>query len=169
MGYQGSYMWNLRQRAGDFNIITATVDIFPIAKDGRVKLANTPHIGGWTNIGGHVEWGDSWSSAALNELREEGGIIASEGDLIPFGAISGKDRIFRYQDGNTQPFSLCFLIKNWQSEGEQEDKEEVPENGWFTLEEAFAMKISPWCRNLLNGYKRFIETGNFQMIEDIRN
>lgn len=116
-----------------------------------------------------MEEGDSWSSAALNELLEEGGIVAKAEDLIPFGAISGKERIFQYQDGETQPFTLCFLVKEWRTEGEQTDTEEVPRNGWFSVEEALKMKITPWCRTILLGYKEYVETGKFQMMEDKRS
>ena len=169
MSYKGSYMWNLRQKAGNMTILTATVDILPIDQDGKVKLAHAPHVGGWSCIGGHVELGDSWSSAALNELREEGGIVADENNLTPFGVISGPQRIFHYQDGDTQPFTLCFVIKNWQSEGAQEDTEEITQSGWFEIDEALAMKITPWCKNILLGYKRFVETKEFQIIEDVRD
>jgi ADP-ribose pyrophosphatase YjhB (NUDIX family) len=167
MSYVGSYIWKLRQKAGDMPIITATVDVLPL-KDGKVKLVYAPHVGGWTCIGGHVEFGSSWSSAALAELEEEGGIIANEENLVPFGAISGPERVFHYQDGDAQPFTMCFLVKEWTEEGDQTDKEEVTKTGWFDIDEALAMEITPWCRNILLGCKRYLETGTFQMIEDRR-
>ena len=169
MSYVGSYMWKLRQKAGDMLILAPTVDVLPVNAKGDVKLAYAPHVNGWSCIGGHVEPGSSWTSAALSELLEEGGIVAREDDLVPFGAISGKDRIFHYQDGDTQPFTMCFLVKTWQKEGEQTDKEEIPENGWFALKDALAMDITPWCRNILIGYQKYLETGRFQMIEDVRH
>lgn len=168
MGYVGSYMWRLRQKVGSMRVLTVTVDVVPMNERGEVKLAYAPHVNGWSCIGGHVEEGDSWSSAALNELLEEGGIVAEPEDLVPFGAISGKDRVFRYQDGETQPFTMCFLVRKWQKEGEQTDKEEIPENGWFSLEEALEMEITPWCRTILLGCKEYLETGKFQMMEDKR-
>lgn len=129
MSYKGSYMWRLRQKVGNMIIITATVDVLPINHEGKVKLVYAPHVGGWSCVGGHVEVGDSWSSAALHELEEEAGIIASEDDLIPFGAISGPERVFHYQDGDSQPFTMCFFVKHWRAEGGQTDKEEIPQNG----------------------------------------
>lgn len=168
MGYQGSYMWQLRQKAGNMCIITATVDVLPINSHNEVKLVYAPHVNGWSCVGGHVEPGDSWSSAALHELEEEAGIVATEKDLIPFGAISGPQRIFHYQDGDSQPFTLCFYVKQWVREGEQTDKEEIPQNGWYKIEDALRVPITPWCRNILLGYQRYLETGAFQMIEDKR-
>lgn len=168
MSYVGSYMWELRQKVGDMRVITATVDVLPVNARGEIKLVYSSVFERWSVVGGHVEHGDSWSSAAIKELEEEAGIVAQEKDLIPFGAISGPERIFHYQDGDTQPFTLCFLIKEWESEGEQIDTEEVPENGWFSLEEALEMPMTPWARSILLGYQRYLETREFQMIEDRR-
>ncbi len=161
-------MWQLRQKAGNMRIITAMVDVLPINPNGEVKLVYAPHVGGWSCVGGHVEPGDSWSSAALHELEEEAGITATEENLIPFGAISGPQRIFHYQDGDSQPFTLCFFIREWASEHEQTDTEEVPENGWYKLEDALHMEITPWCRSILLGYQRYLKMGTFQMIKDER-
>ncbi len=169
MSYEGSYMWQVRQKVGNMRLITATIDVLPINERGEVKLVYAPHVNGWSCVGGHVELGDSWTSAALHELEEEAGIVATENDLVPFGAISGPERIFYYQDGESQPFTLCFFVKHWEYEGEQTDKEEIPENGWYSIDEALRMKITPWCRNILLGYQRYLKTGIFQMIEDKRS
>lgn len=168
MGYVGSYMWKLRQKAGNMCILAATVDVLPINNKGEVKLVYAPHVNGRSCVGGHVEAGDSWSSAAVHELEEEAGIIASESDLIPFGAISGPERIVHYQDGDTQPFTLCFFVKEWSTEGEQTDKEEITRTKWFSIDDALKMEITPWCRNIILGYQRYLETDQFQMIEDRR-
>ena len=168
MSYVGSYMWELRQKVGDMRVITATVTVLPINSRGEIKLVYASHFDSWSCVGGYVEYGDSWSSAARKELEEEAGIIAREEDLIPFGAISGPERIFHYQDGDTQPFTLCFLAKRWEHEGRQTDTEEVPKNGWFSLEEALRMPITPWARNVLLGYQKYLQEKSFQMIEDKR-
>lgn len=168
MSYVGSYMWKLRQKAAGMTVITATVDVLPINQKNEVKLVYAPHVNGWSCVGGHVELGDSWSSAACHELEEEAGIVARPENLIPFAAISGPERIFHYPDGDTQPFTLCFIVKNWESEGAQTDTEEIPSNGWFSIEQALSMDITPWCRHILNGYQEYLKTGIFQMLEDKR-
>lgn len=168
MSYVGSYMWQLRQKAGDMCILTTTVDVLPINDKGEVKLVYASHFKSWSCVGGHAEQGDSWSSAARKELEEEAGIVTQEKNLIPFGAISGPERVFHYQDGDTQAFTLCFFVKEWEREGQQTDTEEVPENGWFSLDEALKMPITPWARNVLLGYQKYLREGTFQMIEDRR-
>lgn len=109
MSYVGSYMWELRQKVGDMWMITVTVDVLPVNGKGEIKLAYSSVFDAWSVVDGHAEHGDSWSSAAIHELEEEAGIVAREEDLIPFGAISGPERIFHYQDGDTQPFTMCFF------------------------------------------------------------
>lgn len=168
MSYIGSYMWKLRQKVGNMRIITATVDVLPVNSKGEIKLIYSSVFNLWSCVGGHVEYGDSWSSAACNELKEEAGIIAKEEDLIPFATISGPERIFHYQDGDTQPFTLCFILKEWSYEGQQTDTEEVPKNGWFSLNEALKMPITPWFKNILLGYQRYLKENKFQIIEDKR-
>lgn len=166
MGYVGSYMWQLRQKVGDMRLLSTTVSILPINAQGEVKMVYASQFDSWSCVGGHVELGDSWSSAARKELEEEAGIIAKEEDIIPFGAMSGPARIFHYKDGTTQPFTLCFFVKKWEQEGQQTDTEEVLRNGWFSFEEALNMPITPWARKTLLSYQKYLQEGNFQMIED---
>ncbi len=120
-------------------------------------------------MGGHVEDGDSWSSAALHELEEEAGIKAREEDLIPFAAISGPERIFHYPDGDTQPFTMCFAVEAWIEEVAHTDTEEITKTDWFKFDEALKMDITPWCRTILLGYQEFLRTKQFQMLIDQRS
>lgn len=165
MGYAGSYIWKLRQKIGSELLITATIDVLPIDDQGRIKLVYAKHVDSWNVVGGHVEPGDSYASAALNELQEEAGITASASDLIPWATISGPGRIFHYQDGDTQPFTLIFLIRKWQNETQPTDQEEIAQTEWFTVEEALKIKITPWTRKILLAYQDYLKTDQFQMIE----
>ena len=165
MSYVGSYVWQVRQKVGDMRLLTATVDTLAVNEKGEVKLVYAPHVHGWSIAGGHVELGDTWRTAALHELEEEAGIVAKEEDLTPFAAMSGPKRIYEYQDGTTQPFTLCFVVKTWQSEGVQTDTEEVPETRWVPIDEALTMQITSGCRQVLLAYREYIRTGEFQMVD----
>jgi len=166
MSYEGSYVWRVRQRAGDLKLLTATVDVLPVDGEGRVKLVYIKSEGKWSVVGGHAEEGDSWLSAAANELREEAGIVARKEDLVPWAAKSGPGQVFHYPDGDTQSFTLVFLVRKWESEGEHDDAEEISKTGWFEVDEALEMDIMPWVREILMAYKKYLETGEFQMIEE---
>ncbi len=166
MGYVGSYMWQLRQKVGNKTLITATVDVLPVDKDGKVKLVYANHFEYWSNVGGHVELGDSWESAALKELKEEAGITANREDLELFATMSGAGRVYHYADGDTQPFTLVFLCRSWLSENAPSDEEEISKTEWLTLEDAKAKKTNPHTARLLSAYEEYLKTGKVQMVEE---
>lgn len=147
-------------------VITATVDVLAVDTKGRLKMVLTNHIGKWTLVGGHVEPGDSWASAAINELEEEAGIIANKADLELFATISGGGRIYHYQDGDTRPFTVIYLIKKWSEERMPGDDEEVAKTKWASLEEAKKMDINDHTQNIIEAYERYLDTGKLQEIEE---
>ena len=124
MGYVGSYVWQLRQKVGDKKLLTTTVDVLPVDEAGRVKLIYAKAFDRWSTVGGHVEEGDSYASAALHELREEAGITARASDLELFATQSGPGRVYHYPDGDTQAFTVVFCLKQWHSEASHTDTEE---------------------------------------------
>lgn len=166
MGYVGSYMWKLRQKVGNMRVLTATVDVLPIDSSGRIKFVYAEHFKHWSIVGGHVEPGDSWASAALQELKEEAGITASEDNLELFATISGPGHIYTYADGETQPFTVIFLCKNWLDEGTPTDSEEVKETKWMSVEEARQHGTNPHVEKILTAYEKYLETAKIQMIEE---
>lgn len=111
MGYVGSYVWQLRQKVGDKKLLTTTVDVLPVDEAGRVKLIYAKAFDRWSTVGGHVEEGDSYASAALHELHEEAGITAHASDLELFATQSGPGRVYHYPDGDTQAFTVVFCLK----------------------------------------------------------
>jgi 8-oxo-dGTP pyrophosphatase MutT (NUDIX family) len=166
MSYVGSYIWQIRQKVGEKRLITATVDVLPIAADGRIKIVYEREKSQWCVVGGHVEEGGTWLSAALNELHEEAGIVAKREDLVPWAASSGVREVTQYADGSTQPFTLVFLVRKWESESRQRDEDEISDTKWVAVDEALGMEISPRLRRILVAYKEYLETGEFQMIEE---
>jgi len=165
MAYTDSYIYKLRQKVGKELILTTTVVVIPVRQDGKIKLVNAPHMGGWTPVGGHCEPGDSFASAALHELKEEAGITAGADDLELFATISGAGRIFHYADGDTQPFTLAFFLRNWQDEGDNTDKEEISGMKWVDLNEAIKMPANESVKLIFTAYQKFLATGKVQMIE----
>ena len=166
MGYVGSYVWQLRQKVGDKKLLTTTVDVLPVDEAGRVKLIYAKAFDRWSTVGGHVEEGDSYASAALHELREEAGIIAHASDLELFATQSGSGRVYHYPDGDTQAFTVVFCLKQWQSEAPHTDTEEVATGQWFSLDEALQLNTNDATRQILTAYQRYSETGVVQMIEE---
>lgn len=166
MGYIGSYVWKLRQKVGSARIITATVDVLPVNSEGEIKFVYVEHLKWWSVVGGHVEEGDSWASAALHELEEEAGIIARKDDLELFATISGPGRVYRYADGETQPFTNIYLCRSWQNEGDPIDTEEVQKTRWMSIDEARKHGTNPHVERILDAYERYLKTGKAQAIEE---
>jgi 8-oxo-dGTP pyrophosphatase MutT (NUDIX family) len=166
MGYVGSYIWKIRQKVGRETLLTATVDVLPVRSDGKVKLVLPSHFDYWATVGGHVELGDSWGSAAINELEEEAGIVADKADLELIATISGAGRIYHYQDGDTQPFTNLYLIRKWSSEHAPSDDEEVVKTKWVSLDEARKLDLNARTAQILDAYEKYLETGEIQAIEE---
>lgn len=48
-----------------------------VVENGRVLLVDHPSLGRWVQPGGHVETGETPDEAAIREVREETGVVAS--------------------------------------------------------------------------------------------
>lgn len=165
MGYVGSYIWKIRQKVGNETLLTVTVDVVVVDKDGRLKMVYVKHVDSWAFVGGHAELGDSFQSAALHELEEEIGFLANKDDLELIATLSGGGRISQYKDGNTQPMTLVFLCRNWHGEKERSDAEEVAKDAWFSIDEVKKLNISANARFVLDAYEGYLRDGKVQMIE----
>lgn len=164
MSYKDSFVYNLRQKVGDMRLITATVDVVPFNDRGEVKMIYANHFDYWTPIGGHVELGDSWQSAAMHELSEEGGIEADEADMELAATMSGPGRIYQYADGTTQPFTLIFVCRKWITESTPTDTEEIADAEWVSVEKAIEKSANPRTKLILNACQKYLETGKVQHI-----
>lgn len=164
MSYKDSFVYSLRQKVGDMRLITATVDVIAMNEKGEVKMVWQNNFSYWTNVGGHVELGDSWQGAAIRELYEEAGIVAKEADLELFATVSGPGRVYRYEDGSTQPFSLSFLCRKWEREVGVLDEEEISRTKWFSIADAKWESKNKRAVMLLGALEKYLETGKVQTV-----
>lgn len=145
-------------------ILTATVDVVPVNKEGKLLMLYNKQFEAWDFPGGHVEGGMSWGEAATQELLEEGCLEANPEDLIPFATVSGGGYIYHYQDGTTQPFSVVYTVREFREHGSDYDPEEIAEAKWVTVEEAQGLPKTLSARNILPAYQEWLETGQFQQV-----
>jgi isopentenyl-diphosphate Delta-isomerase len=93
-------------------------------------------------FGGMVDYGESYESAAIRELKEESGIVAKLTFLFAM-----KTRVGRYNT-NREVFSCTYDGKL------HLQKEEVESGSFMRLEDAASLNLSPSAREI---YKKYME------------
>ena len=115
MPFEGSYLWHLRQKVGHDLVLTPGAAVAAQREDGQVLFARRGDDGTWCLPGGAAEAGGSFARTAIDELREETGLIVESADLIPVACFSEADRhTLHYPNGDVAHyFSMCFLVRRW--------------------------------------------------------
>jgi ADP-ribose pyrophosphatase len=122
-----------------------------VLENGRillVKRAYSPGRGLWSIPGGHVELGESVLEAAVRELREETGL---EGE--PLGVVNVDDAITIDSRGVRYHYVLVTVLLRVKG-GELRPGGDAVEVGFFTLEEAKRMPLTPSVRGLIEKIER---------------
>ncbi len=118
-----------------------------VLHDGRfllVKRKKAPNAGTWGFPGGHVELGETGLVAAVRELREETGVIAT-----PDRYLTNIDVVTRDADGGIAfHFLLAVVVCTYQN-GRPVAADDVSDAGWFTPEEAAALDQSPSVQTVI--------------------
>src|SRR3954447_7156368 len=136
MSFEGSYLWGLRQKIGHDLVLTPGAAVAAQREDGKVLFALRGDDGTWCLQGGAAEVGGSFARTAIDELREETGLVARAEDLIPVACFSEADRhTLHYPNGDVAHyFSMCFLVRRWEGEP-RPDGEETLELRFADLED----------------------------------
>ena len=100
-----------------------------------IRRARPPRAGEWSVPGGRIEPGERPGAAALRELREETGILATLGPLVEVVDAVFEGRAYRLHD------YLCA----WRA-GEPCAGDDALEARWFTLAEA--RELGMWAKTL---------------------
>ncbi len=78
--------------------------------------------------------------------------------------MSGPGRIYKYADGTTQPFTLIFICRDWESETNPTDTEEIANAEWVSFDEAIAKSANSRTKLILDACQKYLETGKVQQI-----
>ncbi len=117
MSFEGSYLWRLRQKVGHDLVLMPGASVAAQREDGQILFARRGDDGNWCLPGGGAEEGGSFARTAVDELREETGLIVGEADLIPAACFSEERHTFLYPNGDvTHYFSICFLARRGEGE-----------------------------------------------------
>jgi 8-oxo-dGTP pyrophosphatase MutT (NUDIX family) len=124
LSFEGSYLWRLRQKVGHDLVLMPGASVAAQREDGRILFARRGDDGNWCLPGGGAEEGGSFARTAVDELREETGLIAQESDLIPAACFSEERHTLHYPNGDvTHYFSICFLLRKWEGEPRPDGEE----------------------------------------------
>ncbi|MBS1862121.1 MAG: NUDIX domain-containing protein [Actinobacteria bacterium] len=136
MPFEGSYLWRVRQKVGHDLVLVPGAAVVAQREDGKVLFIRRSDNGVWALPGGAAEEGGSFARTAVDELREETGLVADPADLIPAACFSdAAHHTLHYPNEDVAHFfSLCFLVRRWQGE---------PGPGDETLEVRFGDPADP--------------------------
>jgi 8-oxo-dGTP pyrophosphatase MutT (NUDIX family) len=123
--FEGSYLWRVRQKVGHDLVLMPGASVAAQREDGTILVARRGDDGNWCLPGGAAEEGGSFARTAIEELREETGLIAREDDLIPVACYSDAERnTIHYPSGDvTHCFAMCFLVRRWEGEPRADGEE----------------------------------------------
>jgi ADP-ribose pyrophosphatase YjhB (NUDIX family) len=161
--FEGSYLWRLRQKVGHDLVLQPGAAVAAQREDGKVLFIRRGDNGVWALPGGAAEEGGSFAHTAVDELREETGLVVEVADLIPVACFSDAERhTLHYPNGDVAHyFSMCFIARRWQGEP-------VPD-GDESLEVAFGDPADPpqpfedSTARVLELLLAYLRTGAFQV------
>jgi ADP-ribose pyrophosphatase YjhB (NUDIX family) len=125
--FEGSYLWRLRQKVGHDLVLMPGAAVAVQREDGKVLFGRREDNGVWALPGGGAEEGGSFARTAIDELREETGLVVRADDLIPVACFSEAARhTLHYPNGDVAHyFSMCFLVRRWEGEPRADGEEMV--------------------------------------------
>jgi 8-oxo-dGTP pyrophosphatase MutT (NUDIX family) len=118
LSFEGSYLWRLRQKVGHDLVLMPGAAVAAQRADGTVLFGRRGDNGTWSLPGGAAEEGGSFARTAVDELREETGLLADPADLVPVACFSQAERhTLDYPNGDVAHyFSMCFLVRRWEGD-----------------------------------------------------
>jgi 8-oxo-dGTP pyrophosphatase MutT (NUDIX family) len=163
VGFEGSYLWRLRQKVGSDLLLMPGAMVALRREDGAVLLTRRVDDGTWCLPGGGAEEGAGFAETAASELREEVGVEVGVDGLAGFGCLSRADlHTIEYGNGDvTHCFAVCFLAERWQGEP-RPDGEETDELGFFASD-SLPERLHRPSASALAMLARFLESGIFQV------
>jgi ADP-ribose pyrophosphatase YjhB (NUDIX family) len=162
MGFEGSYLWRLRQRVGSEVVLMPGAMTVLRRGDGTVLLTRRVDDGTWCLPGGGAEEGSGFPETAATEVREEVGVEVDLADLKGFGCLSRADlHTIEYGNGDvTHCFAVLFLAERWRGEP-RPDGEETSELDFFALD-ALPEPLHDPTATALGMLRSYLESGEFQ-------
>ncbi|GBF08442.1 ADP-ribose pyrophosphatase [Aeropyrum pernix] len=122
-----------------------------VFRDGRILLVKRkypPGRGKWSIPGGHVRLGETLEEAAVRELEEETGIKGR-----PLGVVNVDDAITVDDKGVRYHYVLITILLE-DLGGEPQAGDDAEEAGFYTLDEALKLNLTPSTLGLIDKITR---------------
>lgn len=159
MGFEGSYLWRLRQKIGSELVVVPAAQVLVIDSDDRFLLIRRSDTGCWGLPAGNAEPHSTFALTAVAELEEETGLRAEVTDLEPFACVSNSGP-FTYPNGDqVHAFALCFAVRRWTGALHPLDGEALDLRFFTDLPDQRHDQVDETLR-LWHAYRR---TGRFQV------
>ncbi|HEU4946636.1 MAG TPA: NUDIX domain-containing protein [Kribbella sp.] len=162
MGYVGSYTWQLRQELGSRLLLMPGAQVVLVDSAERILFQRRRDSGLWALPAGAAEPGGSFRSTAVDEVREETGLLVADADLIPFGCLSEPDtHMIMYPNGDlVHCFAMCFEARRWSGDLKPEESEVLEVT--FAEPAAAPGPLHPPAQAVLDMHAVYRKTGLFQ-------
>lgn len=135
------YMQSLRAVAGSRLILVPASAVFVFDRLGRTLLVRDASTGLWGNPGGAIDPGESPVVAAVRELREETGLVASQLHLL--GAYGGSAFEVTYPGGDRSSY-VVVSYGTFEFRGALLlQKDEVDDAAWVDRRDVGEFSLSP--------------------------
>jgi len=166
MPYKDSYVAKLRKIIGhDFELVMPTTDVVIENKKGELLMIYNRDFAGWAFPGGYIEPEMSWQENAAREVLEEAGIHANPDKLKLMGAISGRNFVARYPNGDTAKlYTNVFLLNDWLSEDNNVDETEIDAKKWVSPQTIDHMHLTFSGQAVYRIYRQYKKTNSVQVL-----
>ncbi|MGH3487039.1 MAG: NUDIX domain-containing protein [Actinopolymorphaceae bacterium] len=162
VGFEGSYLWQLRQKIGNDLVLMPGARVLVFDDAERVLLIRRSDTGWWSMPAGAAEPDASFARTAVRELEEETGLRADVADLEAFGCVSDPERgMVTYPNGDqVRVFGLCFVAHVWSGVLEARDGEALELD--FFARHALPRPRHAQVEETLAMWDAYRKTGRFQ-------
>ena len=162
MGFEGSYLWQLRQTVGNRLLLMPGAQVVVVDAEERVLFQRRQDSGQWEFPAGAAEPGMTFRDTAVQELHEESGLRVDPESLVPFATLSDPAvHLITYPNGDqVHCFALCFEARTWTGDLSP-GADEVQEASFFNPDD-LPEPLQPQTKVVWDLYRAFRATGVFQ-------